>query len=93
MAYIVKQKIKGRIYLYNVEAYWDKDKKQARQKRTYIGPEEPKNKMYKKNLELENSKLRKQVKRIVHKNFGNIIFLNILINKLNLKELIEKHFP
>jgi transposase len=93
MAYIVKQKIKGRIYLYNVEAYWDKEKKQSRQKRIYIGPEEPKNKMYKKNLEVENSGLTKQVKNIVHKNFGNIIFLSFLINKLNIKSLIEKHFP
>ena len=38
MSYIVEQKIKGNIYLYNVESYWDKGKKQSRQKRTYIGP-------------------------------------------------------
>ena len=38
MSYIVEQKIKGNIYLYRVESYWDKDKKQSRQKRTYLGP-------------------------------------------------------
>ncbi len=38
MSYIVEQKINGRIYLYEAESYWDKNKKQSRQKRTYIGP-------------------------------------------------------
>ncbi len=38
MSYIVEQKIKGNIYLYRVESYWDKDKKQSRQRRKYIGP-------------------------------------------------------
>ena len=38
MSFIVSQKIKGRIYLYQVESYWDKDKKKSRQRRTYIGP-------------------------------------------------------
>ncbi len=42
MSYIAKQKIKGNIYLYRVDSYWDKEKKQSRQKRTYIGPENKK---------------------------------------------------
>ena len=37
MSYIIEQKIQGRVYLYEVQAYWDKEKKQARQKRRYIG--------------------------------------------------------
>lgn len=93
MTYIVKQKIKGRLYEYKVEAYWDKEKKQSRQKRTYIGPVEPKNKMYKANKDLQEAGLKARAKDIVHKNFGNIVFLSILINELNLKELVEKHFP
>ena len=40
MSYIVEQKINGRIYLYQVESFWDKERKQARQKRKYIGPKE-----------------------------------------------------
>ena len=40
MSYIVEQKIKNRIYLYEVNSYWDKNKKQSRQKRKYIGPKE-----------------------------------------------------
>ena len=45
MAYTVRQKIKGRIYLYEVSSYWDKEKKQPRQKRKYLGPEK---RIYKK---------------------------------------------
>ena len=40
MSFIVSQKIKGRIYLYKVESYWDKERKKARQRRTYIGPQD-----------------------------------------------------
>ena len=37
MSYIIEQKIKGKIYLYEVESYWDKEKKQPRQRRKYLG--------------------------------------------------------
>lgn len=37
MSYIIKQKIGDNYYAYEVESYWDKDKKQARQKRKYLG--------------------------------------------------------
>ena len=40
MAYIVERKIRGHIYLYKVEAYWDREKKQARQRSTYLGAKE-----------------------------------------------------
>jgi hypothetical protein len=41
MSYVVEQTVKGHTYLYNVESFWDKDKKQPRQRRTYIGKKEP----------------------------------------------------
>jgi len=37
MSYQVKQKIRGKIYVYEAEGVWDKEKKQARQKRKYLG--------------------------------------------------------
>jgi transposase len=37
MSYTVVQKIRDKHYLYEVDGYWDKEKKQARQKRRYIG--------------------------------------------------------
>jgi len=37
MSYIITQMIRGKPYAYRVDAYWDKEKKQSRQKRTYLG--------------------------------------------------------
>lgn len=37
MSYLVKQKIRGKIYAYEAEGYWDSEKKQARQRRRYLG--------------------------------------------------------
>jgi len=37
MSYIVHQRIGNRVYAYEVEAYWDKDKKSPRQRRRYLG--------------------------------------------------------
>lgn len=39
MAYIVRQKIKGQIYLYEATAYWDSASKKPKQKRRYLGKE------------------------------------------------------
>ena len=83
MSYIVEQTIKGRTYLYRVEAYWDKEKKQSRQKRTYIGP---KNSKYKKSIKSIPSK-------IVHKNYGNIFLLNWIAKKVGLTGILENCFP
>jgi|SaaInlV_200m_DNA_2_1039689.scaffolds.fasta_scaffold19235_1 transposase len=83
MSYVVEQKIKGRIYLYNVESYWDKGKKQARQKRTYIGPKNGKNK----------TSLRAKKTDLISKNYGNIFLLNCLSDKLTIKQILKSVFP
>ncbi len=41
MSYTIEQRVKGHIYLYSVESYWDKEKKQSRQRRTFIGKKNP----------------------------------------------------
>ena len=41
MSTIVEQKVKGNVYLYEATGYWDKEKKQARQKRKYLGKKDP----------------------------------------------------
>jgi len=83
MAFIVEQKIKGRIYLYNVESYWDKEKKQSRQKRTYIGP---KNRKTKQKSNLRSSDF-------ISKNFGNVYLLGILADRLGLTDILKTAFP
>ena len=37
MSYKVEQKIGGKIYVYEATNHWDKQKKQSRQTRKYIG--------------------------------------------------------
>ena len=82
MSYIVEQKIKGNIYLYSVVSFWDKEKKQARQKRTYLGPKKGR-----------KQKGKSKAADIIHKKFGNIFLLDHVSAKLGLKQLLEKLFP
>ena len=83
MAYTVEQKIKGRIYLYKVESYWDKTKKQPRQRRTYIGP--------KRN---GNEAKAKQIRScLVSKGYGNIFLIKFISDKLGLTEILKSLFP
>ena len=81
MSYIVKQKIKGKIYLYNAESYWDKEKKQSRQKRTYIGPENKKQRQKRTNN-----------KEIIYKKFGNIYLLQKIAEDLGLNKMLCELF-
>lgn len=83
MSYIVEQKIKGKIYLYKVDSYWDKEKKQSRQKRTYIGPKDQK----------KISKIKTLNANIIHKNYGNIFLLDTLLNRLGLHDILQNTFP
>lgn len=83
MAYTVEQKIKGRIYLYKVESYWDKAKKQPRQRRTYIGPKRNGNKD--KTKQIRSS--------LVSKGYGNVFLLKFLSDKLGLTEILKPLFP
>lgn len=83
MSFIVEQKIKGKIYLYRVESYWDKEKKQPRQKRTYIGP--------KKNVKMTLSV--QELNKISIKKFGSIFLLKNLTEKIGLKKILSETFP
>jgi transposase len=83
MSYTIEQKIKGKIYLYKVESYWDKEKKQARQKRIYLGPKEGRQK----------SPLKEVLSKLTTHNYGNIYFLAEQIKQLGLSELLQKIYP
>jgi len=83
MAFIVQQKIKGKIYLYSVESYYDKATKKVKQKRKYLGPKLD-------DKLAENSTF---PSKFVVKNFGNIYFLNFLIEKSGLKKILQTIFP
>ena len=83
MSYIVEQEIKGNIYLYSVDSYWDKTKKQSRQRRTYLGPKNRRTKT-KKSLKCTN---------IIHKNYGNTFLLNKIAKKTGLQKILTSIFP
>ena len=83
MSYIVEQKINGRIYLYKAESYWDKKKKQPRQRRTYIGP---KNRVYK-------SKLKHKKSALINKSHGNVFLLKFIARELGLAEILKSVYP
>ncbi len=92
MAYVIEQKIKERIYLYKVTSYWDKEKKQSRQKRKYLGP---KNKIYKKDKNLEKeSNINKNIttSKIVSKSYGDSFFIRSIQNKLGLTILLKEQY-
>ena len=81
MSYIVNQKIKGNIYQYEVTSYWDKEKKQSRQKRKYLGRKNPKQK---KKLSIKNE--------IINKKYGNVFLLRTIAQKLGLTSILKKYF-
>lgn len=83
MSYIIEQKIKNKIYLYKVESYWDKEKKQARQKRVYIGPKDKK----------PIAAISKSISNLTSHNFGNIYFLKEQIAQIKLDELLKQIYP
>lgn len=83
MSYIVKQKIKGNIYLYNVENKWDSVNKKTFQKRTYIGAENP----------IKLVKKRRNGLSLVNKNFGNIFLLKCLSEKIGIDNIVKNCFP
>ena len=74
MSFIVEQKIHGRIYLYEATSKWDKDKKQSRQIRKYLGPKDGQDRVKKK----------KKSSNLVSKNYGNVSLLSYISQELGL---------
>ncbi len=84
MSFIVEQEIKGQIYIYLSTAYWDKDKKQARQKRICLG---------KKDLETGNIiPAKKNTKPESCKDYGNFYLLYNIAKKIGLTEDLKEIF-
>lgn len=84
MAYIIEQKIGKHIYLYEVQSYWDAEKKQPRQKRKYIGKKDPETgnviTPHKSNLPR------------LSKDFGNVYLLNEIAKQIGLRKVLDEVF-
>jgi transposase len=83
MAYIVERTVRGNIYRYQVEAYWDRDKKQARQRSVYLGPKE----------KAQTKKARHLAARLVSKNYGNIFLLDEISKSIGLYYILKDCYP
>ena len=91
MAYQIEQTVNGRIYLYEVQSYWDKDKKQARQKRKYLGPKE---KIYNKNKGTNSNFSTKNIRdKFISKSYGDTFVIREIQNRIGIKDLLKKYFP
>jgi transposase len=82
MSYIVEQAVKGHIYLYSVDSYWDKQKKQPRQRRTYIGKKDPAT-----GALIPDDGIRDA------REFGNIFLLQTIARRVGLWEDLAAVFP
>jgi transposase len=82
MSYTVEQRVKNHIYLYRVESYWDKEKKQSRQKRVYLGKKDP-----------DTGELLKEESTYGSWDYGHTAFLQVLSKRLGVTAEIKKAFP
>ena len=83
MAYTVERKVNGNTYLYETESYWDKDKKQPRQRSKYLGPKE----------KAETKKIKKALGQLVSKNYGNIFLLEEISKSIGLNDVLKECYP
>ena len=82
MSYTIEQKIGKHTYIYEVESYWDKTKKQPRQNRKYIGKKHP-----------ETGKIISTNSRYSSLDYGTVYFLDKITKKTGLKKLLKNIFP
>ena len=92
MAFTIEQKIKGRIYLYEVEKVWDKEKKQSRQKRKYLGPKERVYKTKKGSPATKKNEFTIKPSSFTSKSHGDTYLTRTVQKKLGLIEILKKHF-
>ena len=83
MSYIVERKVNGNIYRYAIESYWDKDKKQPRQRCKYLGPKE----------KAVTKKIKKALGQLVSKSYGNIFLLEEISKSIGLQDILKECYP
>jgi transposase len=85
MPYTIEQKIGNHTYLYEVESYWDPEKKQPRQRRKYLGKKDP------ESGQLVRSRTR--VAPRLCKDYGHVYLLQTLAEQLGLTAILKRIFP
>ena len=85
MSFQFEQKIGNKVYVYEVQSFWDKKKKQPRQKRTYLGRKDQK-----------TGKIIPTQKRTFTASsslFGSVYLLKKITSKLKLTKILSQIFP
>lgn len=85
MSYRVNQKIGNHVYVYEVESYWDPEKKQPRQRRKYIGKRDP--------ITGKISTPRKGFTPRMARDYGHIYLLQNLAKRISFPEVLREAFP
>lgn len=87
MAYKVNQKVGRYTYVYEAESYWDKNKKQSRQHRKFLG---------RKDLisgEIVNTKVENKSRPVKSLDFGNVNFLETICKQIGITEILSNIIP
>ena len=87
MSYIVKQKIGKNIYAYEAVSYYDKKKKQPRQKRNYLGRVNPET-----NEIVRTDRMSANMPKSV-RCFGLVHLLESMGKSIGLRKALEEAFP
>ena len=83
MSFLVKQKSGNYTYVYEVESYWDKEKKQSRQHKKLIGKIDP---------STGNIVPTKKNKVKTTKDYGSVYFFEKISKQLKLDDLLKEIF-
>ncbi len=84
MSYRYEEKRNGSIYVYEISSYWDKEKKQSRQRRVYLG---------KKNQSTGKLEAKLNKHPIGSVGVGGVHLLREISKQLNLVKVLKKVFP
>lgn len=84
MTYRIDQKIGKYIYVYEVQSYWDSQKKQARQKQKYISKKD--------SITGKISTPRKGFTPRIVRDYGHIYLLFNLANRIGLTKVLKEVF-
>jgi len=81
MTYITEQKVGKYTYVYEATSYWDRQKKQPRKNRRYLGKKDA-----------VSGKVVSTRKAYQSKDYGNTYFLDAISCQIGLKNLLRKYF-
>ena len=85
MSYRFEQNIRGHVYVYEIESFWDPEKKQPRQRRRYLGKKDP-----------DTGEIRSPFRGITPRavrDFGHLHLVTQIVERLGLGPLVRTVWP